>query len=82
MTTTADFEGTVFWTVTFEATEQQNGDYEFLSEDNPDYLRGVITAHPQVPPPPPARLHPARHHLRRPLGRRRHLLRRLWASRT
>jgi len=53
MTTTADFEGTVFWTVTFEATEQQNGDYEFLSEDNPDYLRGVITAHPQVPPPPP-----------------------------
>src|SRR5438876_6456689 len=32
MTTTPAFNGNVYWTVTFEATQEQNGDYEFLSD--------------------------------------------------
>jgi hypothetical protein len=49
-------EGTFFWTVTFEATLEQNVDYEFLSDYDPDLvLRGLVTAHPPIgnPPPPP-----------------------------
>jgi hypothetical protein len=56
--TTAEFQGSVFWTVTFEATDQVNGDYEYRSDDNSDLLRGLITAHPPATPPPPPPLPP------------------------
>jgi PASTA domain len=46
-------QGRFFWTVTFEATDLQNYDYEFLSDANPDTLREIVTAHPPAPPPPP-----------------------------
>lgn len=49
-------EGRFFWTVTFEATQTQNDDYEFFSDADPSQLlRGVVTAHPPTgnPPPPP-----------------------------
>lgn len=48
-------EGTFYWTVTFETDGLQNADYEYLSDADPDYLRGLITAHPPIgnPPPPP-----------------------------
>jgi hypothetical protein len=49
-------QGRFMWTVTFEATNLQNDDYEFFSDVDPNQqLRGVITAHPPVgnPPPPP-----------------------------
>ncbi|MEK6275537.1 MAG: PASTA domain-containing protein [Actinomycetota bacterium] len=46
-------QGVECWTVEFEATETVNGDYEWKSDPNPDVMRGLITAHPGVPPPPP-----------------------------
>ena len=48
-------QGTFYWTVTFEATLQQNVDYEYLSDANPGELRSLVTAHPPAgdPPPPP-----------------------------
>jgi len=44
MTTSVAGTGTECWRVTFEATEQQNGDYVYQSDGNPDYLRGLVTA--------------------------------------
>jgi hypothetical protein len=46
-------QGQFLWTVTFEATDVENYDYEFLSDANPDLLREIVTAHPPAPPPPP-----------------------------
>ena len=49
-------QGRFMWTVTFEATLQQNVDYEYFSDYDPNLLlRGLITAHPPAgnPPPPP-----------------------------
>jgi PASTA domain len=49
-------EGRFLWTVTFEATSEQNIDYEYKSDYDPDgMLRGLVTAHPPIggPPPPP-----------------------------
>jgi hypothetical protein len=45
-------EGSFFWTVTFEAG-QENYDYEYFSDSEPGELRGLITAHPPPSPPPP-----------------------------
>ena len=55
METTAGFEGSVDWTVTFEANEQINCDYEYFSDADQLLLRDTLTAHPGVPqqPPPP-----------------------------
>lgn len=51
-------QGTFYWTVTFEATFEQNVDYEYKSDADPDHLRSLVTAHPPAgnppPPPPPA----------------------------
>lgn len=49
-------EGRFYWIVTFEASLEQNDDYEFFSDNDPgQLLRGVITSHPPAgnPPPPP-----------------------------
>jgi hypothetical protein len=52
--TTPEFEGSVNWTVTFRASDQVNCDYEYFSINDPSQLlRGLVTAHPGVPPPPP-----------------------------
>jgi hypothetical protein len=51
-----DCEGRFLWTVTFEATADQNIDYEYKSDYDPEgMLRGLVTAHPPLggPPPPP-----------------------------
>jgi plastocyanin len=53
MQTTAAFEGSVNWTVTFEATDEINGEYEYFSEADPLFLRDTLTAHPGDPPPAP-----------------------------
>lgn len=48
--------GSFRWTVTFEATLQQNIDYEYFSDVDPSgLLRALVTAHPPPgnPPPPP-----------------------------
>ena len=47
-------QGEFFWTVTFEATQEINYDYEFFSENDPTgQLREIVTAHPPVSGPPP-----------------------------
>jgi hypothetical protein len=51
--TGTECQGQFLWTVTFEATDLENYDYEFLSDANPDTLREIVTAHPPAPPGPP-----------------------------
>jgi hypothetical protein len=58
MRTGIECTGQHIWTVTFEATQEVNYDYEFLSDANPGQMREIVTAHPGIgdppPPPPPA----------------------------
>ena len=54
MSTGLTFVGTEYWTVTFEATAELNGDYDVSSDFDPQgQLHFIITAHPGVPAPPP-----------------------------
>ena len=54
--TGAGCQGTFYWTITFEATADENVDYRYFSDVDPNQvLSGIVTAHPPVPPtqPPP-----------------------------
>ena len=55
MRTGVECQGRHLWDVTFEATQEVNYDYEFLSDPNPGQMREIVTAHPGIgdPPPPP-----------------------------